>query len=237
MAFKNYLSAKGITHRFSCPHTPQQNGKGERKIRHVVEIGLALLAHASLPSKFWMKLFQPVVYLINLLPTKVIHYQTPLQILFHKILNYNHLHIFGCLYFPFLHPWLISSLIDLFLECSLAMPPSHKGYLCFYSKFGHFYVSRNVLFFEESFPFKSSLPTTSSSKQLTSTPPDAPSAPSFSCSSKPLPSLILVPFLSSNFASPLSPINTHHMVTRAKSGIQKKKAYLTQLVFEPRSYT
>jgi hypothetical protein len=42
----------GIVHRVSCPHTHQQNGVVERKHRHIVEMGLALLAHASMPLKY-----------------------------------------------------------------------------------------------------------------------------------------------------------------------------------------
>lgn len=37
LKFKNWLKDKGIMHRFSCPHTPQQNGIVERKHRHLVE--------------------------------------------------------------------------------------------------------------------------------------------------------------------------------------------------------
>ena len=165
MAFKNYLSANGITHRFSYPHTPQQNGRAERKIK----TGLALSAQASLPSKFWMQSFQTAIYLINLLPTKVLHYQTPLQILFHKIPNYNHLRIFDCLCFPSLRPCMVNKLSHRSIPCVfLGYAPSHKGYLFIYSSSGHFYMSRNVLFFEESFPFRSSLATSSSPQQLTS---------------------------------------------------------------------
>lgn len=39
---------KGIVHQLSCPHTREQNGTVERKHRHIVEMGLTLLAHASL---------------------------------------------------------------------------------------------------------------------------------------------------------------------------------------------
>src|ERR1051325_9362969 len=43
-ALTNLFLTKGIAHRFSCPHTHHQNGSVERKHRHVVETGLALLA-------------------------------------------------------------------------------------------------------------------------------------------------------------------------------------------------
>ena len=54
LGFKSYLQSQGISHQISCPHTPEQNGRAERKVRHLVEIGLALSAQASLPLKYWM---------------------------------------------------------------------------------------------------------------------------------------------------------------------------------------
>jgi histone deacetylase 1/2 len=62
----------GIEHQISCPHTHQQNGFAERKHRHIVEIGLSLLAHASMPLKFWDDAFLTAVFLINRLPSKII---------------------------------------------------------------------------------------------------------------------------------------------------------------------
>ncbi|GJS62085.1 calcium-dependent protein kinase 26-like protein [Tanacetum coccineum] len=40
----------GTLHRLSCPYTPQQNGRAERKHRHLVETGLAMLFHAHVPA-------------------------------------------------------------------------------------------------------------------------------------------------------------------------------------------
>ena len=48
----SFFQKLGITHRVACPHTHQQNGMVERKHHHVVETGLALLAHASIPFSF-----------------------------------------------------------------------------------------------------------------------------------------------------------------------------------------
>ena len=47
--FTKFFVTHGITHRFSCPYTHQQNRRVERKHRHIVETGLAMLARASLP--------------------------------------------------------------------------------------------------------------------------------------------------------------------------------------------
>jgi histone deacetylase 1/2 len=47
-----FFQKVGITHHVSCPHAHQQNGSTERKHRHIVEVGLALLANASIPLKY-----------------------------------------------------------------------------------------------------------------------------------------------------------------------------------------
>lgn len=61
----SFFRSLGILHRVSCPHTHQQNGSAERKHCHIVETGLALLAHASVPLKFWDDAFLCATYLIN----------------------------------------------------------------------------------------------------------------------------------------------------------------------------
>lgn len=59
----------GVEHRVSCPYTHRQNGSAERKHRHIIETGLALLSQASMPVKFWDEAFLTITYLINRLPT------------------------------------------------------------------------------------------------------------------------------------------------------------------------
>jgi hypothetical protein len=49
-----------------------------------VELGLALLSHASMPLKFWDEAFLAAAYLINHLPSKVIANSTPLERLFNQ---------------------------------------------------------------------------------------------------------------------------------------------------------
>jgi hypothetical protein len=71
-----------ISHRVSCPHTHQQNGTAERKHRHIVETGLTLLAHVSVPFWFWSDVFLTACFLINRLPSRVIDMQTPIERLF-----------------------------------------------------------------------------------------------------------------------------------------------------------
>jgi hypothetical protein len=56
-----YLKFVGIHYHVSCPHNHQQNGVTERKHRHVVEVGLALLAHGALPLRFLDEAFVTAV--------------------------------------------------------------------------------------------------------------------------------------------------------------------------------
>uniref|UniRef100_A0A803P4I4 Integrase catalytic domain-containing protein n=1 Tax=Cannabis sativa TaxID=3483 RepID=A0A803P4I4_CANSA len=50
--FESLVRTNGILFQHSCPHTSAQNGSAERKHRHIVEMGLTLLAQASMPLKF-----------------------------------------------------------------------------------------------------------------------------------------------------------------------------------------
>jgi histone deacetylase 1/2 len=59
----------GIIHRVACPHTHQQNSAAERKHRHIVKTGLTLLAHASMPFRYWSDAFFTACFLINRMPT------------------------------------------------------------------------------------------------------------------------------------------------------------------------
>ncbi|CAA7014968.1 unnamed protein product [Microthlaspi erraticum] len=49
----------------SPPRTPEHNGIAERRHRQIVETGLALLSHASMPKSYWTYAFGTAVYLIN----------------------------------------------------------------------------------------------------------------------------------------------------------------------------
>jgi histone deacetylase 1/2 len=84
-----FFQKVGITHHVSSPHAHQQNGSAERKHRHIVEVGLALLANASMPLKFWDEVFITTTFLINLLPSKVLDFATPVERLLHVTPNYD----------------------------------------------------------------------------------------------------------------------------------------------------
>ena len=80
----SFFQRIGITHQVSCPHAHHQNGSAERKDRHIVEVGLALLANASMSLMFWDEAFLTATFLINILPSKVIDFDTLAQRLLKK---------------------------------------------------------------------------------------------------------------------------------------------------------
>ena len=94
-----------ISHRVSCPHTHQQNGSGERKHRHLVETGLTLLAHASIPFRFWSDAFTTACFLINRLPSRLLGMKTPLELLLHETPDYTFLKVFDCACWSHLRPY------------------------------------------------------------------------------------------------------------------------------------
>lgn len=55
----------GVIHQTSCPHTPEQNGRAERKHRHLIETTITLLLQANLPTNLWLKALTTAVFLIN----------------------------------------------------------------------------------------------------------------------------------------------------------------------------
>jgi hypothetical protein len=147
----HFFQRIGISHHISCPHAHQQNGSGERKHRHVVEVGLALLANASMPLKFWDEAFLTATYLINLLPSKVINFDTPVQ---RETPDYSALRVFGCVCWPNLRPYNAHKLSFRSVRCVfLGYSSRHKGFKCLEPSTGRVYISRDVIFYESVFPF------------------------------------------------------------------------------------
>jgi hypothetical protein len=132
----------GIAHQVSCPHTHQQNRATERKHRHIVEMGLALLAHESMPLKYWDEAFLAAVYLINCTPTKLLSYDTPLHHLLGVTPDYSSFHVFVCVCWPNLrlynsHKVKLRSTRCVFLGYS----NMHKGFKCLDVSTWHLYIS------------------------------------------------------------------------------------------------
>jgi histone deacetylase 1/2 len=145
----------GISHHVFCPHAHQKNDYAERKHRHIVEVGLALLAHAHMPLKFWDEAFLTATYLINMLPSKVINNDTSVHHLLGTRPDYNSLCVFGCACWPNLRPYNKRKLGFLSKQCVfLGYSPCYKGVKSLEVATGHVYISRDLVFDEAVFPFQ-----------------------------------------------------------------------------------
>jgi len=93
------------------------------------QIGLTLLARSNVPFHYWPYAFQIVSFLINKIPTPVLHNLSPYQKLFHKAPDYLSLRIFGCDCYPHLRPYQTHKFDFRSSQCVfLGYSASHKGY-------------------------------------------------------------------------------------------------------------
>ncbi|XP_026377919.1 uncharacterized protein LOC113272272 [Papaver somniferum] len=115
-----YLRSHGIIHQTSCVGTSQQNGVAERKLRHILETTRALMIQMHVPKKFWSHGSLTATYLINRLPSRVLEFKSPLEVLKHHQPGISHHRVFGCVCYVHLQAkhrdkldsrWLIFSVI------------------------------------------------------------------------------------------------------------------------------
>ena len=156
-ALSSFLTINGISHLTSPPHTPEHNGYSERRHRHIVETGLSLLSHASMPLSYWPYAFSTAVYLINRLPTPTLNNDSPFSKLFATTPNYTKLRSFGCLCYPWLRPYTSHKLESRSTPCVfIGYSSTQHAYLCLDTSTNRIYTSRHVRFLESIFPFASS---------------------------------------------------------------------------------
>jgi hypothetical protein len=143
----------GISHLTTPPHTPEHNGFVDRCHRHIVETGLSLFIHASLPRIFLSYAFATAVYLINRMLTTTLQNLSPHAVIFQHSPNYEKLRSFGCLCYPWLRPYIVYKLDPRSKPCIfLGYSLSQSAYLCLEPKSSKIIMSRHVFFVEHIFP-------------------------------------------------------------------------------------
>ena len=176
--FTSFMSHHGILHQSSCAHTPQQNGVAERKNRHLVETARTLLLHSHVPFRFWGDAVLTACYLINRMPSSVLHDQIPHSLLFpDQPLYFLPPRVFGCTCFVHILTPGQDKLSAKAMKCLfLGYSRLQKGYRCYSLETHRYFISADVTFFEDS-PFFS---TTSESLPVSEvlpipivSPPDA----------------------------------------------------------------
>ncbi|KAK9126511.1 hypothetical protein Scep_015357 [Stephania cephalantha] len=150
----NFYSEKGIIHQKSCVYTPEQNSKVERKHQHILNVARALKFQAKLPHSFWVDCIAHVVHLINIVPSPVIHNRTPFELLYNKPPKFSNLKVFDCLGFASSYLVNRNKLDPRARKCIfLGFGAGIKGYKLYDLNTHHIFFSRNVIFYEDIFPF------------------------------------------------------------------------------------
>ncbi|PKI76050.1 hypothetical protein CRG98_003600 [Punica granatum] len=131
--------------------TQQQNGRVERKHRHILNVARALMFQASLPTRFWGECVLIAVHLINITSTPLLGSKSPHEILFGKTRNYSNLQVFGSLCYAHIRTQ------DKFAPRSrkcifIGYPHGKKGWRLYNLKDRHIFVSRDIQFCKMIFP-------------------------------------------------------------------------------------
>ena len=87
--------AIGILFQKSCVGTPQQNGRVERKHRHILNIARALRFQGGLPIVFWGECVLAAAHVINRTPSSILNKRTPYEVLFGHPPSFKELRVFG----------------------------------------------------------------------------------------------------------------------------------------------
>ena len=120
----------------------------ERKNRDLLEKTRAIMLQMNVPKHFWSYGVLTAAYLINRLPSRVLEYQFPLEVLQGKRPDLSHLRIFGCVSFVHLSEAQQHDKLDpRAVKCIfLGYSQTQKGYKCYDPAGKKFYVSRDVRF-------------------------------------------------------------------------------------------
>lgn len=149
------MLSQGIVHQSSCNDTPQQNGIAERKNRHLLEVARSLMFSNHVPKFFWGEAVLTAVYLINRMPSRVLNYQTPCNVLLQsypntRLISTVPLRVFGCSAFVHVYQQNRSKLDPKAIKCIfIGYSPNQKGYKCYSPTTRKFYNSMDVTFFEQ----------------------------------------------------------------------------------------
>ncbi|KAI9178269.1 hypothetical protein LWI28_024501 [Acer negundo] len=154
LVFFEFFSSNGVLHHFSCVERPQQNSVVEKKHQHLLNVARALYFQSRVPIKFWNECVLAVTFLINRTPTPLLHHKTPYEVLYQTSVDYSYFRVFGCLTFASTLTAHRTKFDPRSRVCVfIGYPLGIKGYRLFDVRTKQVFVSRDVIFHEEIFPF------------------------------------------------------------------------------------
>ena len=132
-----FFRDQGIIHQMTTPFTPQQNGVSEWKNHQIMEVARSLMLDKCVPNHLWGHAVLVVVYLINRVPSRVLDFQTPLDVLQKHVslvsVSKLPLKVFGCNAYVHVYSHQRSKLDACALRCVfIGYANNQKGYKCYH---------------------------------------------------------------------------------------------------------
>jgi len=154
IAMTSFLLSKGILHHKTCVETPQQNGVVERKHQHILNVARSLSFQSHVPITMWNFTVQHVVHIINRIPSHLLKFKSPFELVHRTRPSIIHLKVFGCLaYATTLQAHRTKFNHRARKTIFLGFKEGTKGSILYDLNSNELFVSRNVIFYENHFPF------------------------------------------------------------------------------------
>lgn len=135
-------------------YTPQQNGRAERKHRHILNIARALRFQANLPIEFWGECILAAGHLINRTPSALLKHKTPYEVLHGQPPSLSHLRTIGCLAYAHNKNTKGDKFASRSQRCMLlGYPSGTKRWKLMDLETERVFISRDVEFQEDIFPY------------------------------------------------------------------------------------
>lgn len=155
LALADFLTSKGVIHQFSCVERPQHNSVIEQNHQRLLKVATSLLFQSRVPLSFWGHCLVTATFIINRIVSPSLKNSSPYEVLFHKSPDYAALRVFGCLCYASTSP----SHQDKFTERDIPAvfvgyhPNDYKRYKVYDLTKKTFFISTDVQFHENTFPF------------------------------------------------------------------------------------
>lgn len=145
----------GIHHQTSCVYTPQQNGIAKRKNRYLLKVARAIMFSMNVPKYYWREAILTATYLINQMPSRVLAFKTPKDVLTTNFPNNTLMSVlpfklFGCVVYVYIQSSMRNKLDRHTHRCIfIGYSSTQKGYKCYCPLTRKTFVSMDVFFDEQ----------------------------------------------------------------------------------------
>lgn len=135
---------------------PQQNSVVEHKHQHLLNMARSLYFQSKVHIHFWNECVLTTTFFVNRIPSSILNQQSPFTLFYSTLVDYSIFCTFDCLAFAStmtsnhlkFHPRVRTCVF-------LGYPPGYKGYKLYDIEPKQIFISRDVIFHENVFPFHS----------------------------------------------------------------------------------